>query len=154
MKRMNCSGVTIVELVIVLAVMSITFATVYPRMTDYLERKTLDGTVQVLTYDLLLARQQAVSKGNNFVLSFYTDQNSYLIFDDENHNNQPDADENILGPRGLSSGISILDMTFENSRVVFQPTGKATSGKVVIANCDSVIREVQVYRTGAVHNDL
>ena len=154
MKISESAGVSIVELLVVLSVMSITTAVAYPRISDHLVRRKLDGAVQILTFDLLLARQEAVAKGTDFVVNIETGENQYFLFRDEDGDRSRDADEYMLGPRGVPSGVTIDSNTFQNSQVVFRPTGKATPGQVTLSNEQESTHVVTVYYTGAVNNDL
>ena len=154
MKINESCGISVVELLIVLSVMSITTAVTYPRISDYLVRIKLDGAVQILTFDLLLARQEAVSRGSDFVVNFETGENQYFMFQDEDGDRSRDSDEYMLGPRGVPDGVVIDSNTFENSQAVFRPTGKATTGQVTLSNDLEATHVVTVYYTGAVNNDL
>jgi type IV fimbrial biogenesis protein FimT len=154
MKRNNSYGVTIIELIIVLSVISVTTAISYPRFSDYLQRRKLDGSVQILTIDLLLARQQAVSRGNDFVVNIFNGSNTYVIFEDVNSDRSRGTNEYTLGPRGVPVGVDITGNTFSNSQAIFYPDGKATPGDVTLSNTQSLTHKVNVYYTGAVRNDL
>lgn len=77
MKRAR--GLTIIELMIVIALIAIVLTVAIPSFRDILERRRLEGVANELAIDLQYARTEAVSRQANVVLQTAADGLSYTI---------------------------------------------------------------------------
>lgn len=77
MKRAR--GLTVIELIIVVALIAIVLTIAIPGFRDILERRRLEGAANELAIDLQYARTEAVSRQANVSLTTAADGLSYTI---------------------------------------------------------------------------
>jgi len=87
----NQKGFSVVELVVVVAIMGITAGTVIPVYYNMKPQIRLNGAVRQLMGDLMWARMKAISENNNYVIAFgeagkILTNNTYYIYDDNDNN--------------------------------------------------------------------
>ena len=93
MKIFEKSGFSLMELMIVLAIMGIVSAIAAPNYMNYMAERRLKGAARMVMSDLMLARQKAVSQNHEFKIFFNGDQITYTILDDTNNNGTADTGE-------------------------------------------------------------
>jgi Tfp pilus assembly protein FimT len=140
-KMNNEHGLTVLELVTVIAIISIMSATAVPNFSVWRNNYQLRSETEHVHMDLLSARMNAMKTGNNFVVTFNTLANSYSILNDTNNNGTADTGEN-LSARPLENNVrfeipggSVADMDGTSrsdavwmdggSVVTFDPRGQA-----------------------------
>ncbi|MBI5187774.1 MAG: GspH/FimT family protein [Nitrospirae bacterium] len=75
-------GFTIVELVVVIAIIGIVAAVTIPGLILQLPKFRVNGAVRNLASDMQWAKMMAVKENNDFVMVFDSANNRYLIYDD------------------------------------------------------------------------
>ena len=84
-------GFTLVELMIVIAVIAIISAIAAPNFTTYMAQRRLNGAARMVMSDLIAARQKAVTQNNQFRVIF--SGNQYTILDDDDNDGSADGGE-------------------------------------------------------------
>jgi len=87
-------GFTLTELLIVLAVLAVVILLAGSWLSAQIPKVQLNGVVRQVRVDLMGARMQAVSQGNEFRVLF-EDPYHYSILEGENNNGQADPGEQI-----------------------------------------------------------
>lgn len=93
MKIFNKTGFTLIEMMIVLAIMGIMSAIAAPNFMYYMAERRLNGAARMMMSDLMAARQKAVSQNNKFRVIFNANHREYTILDDNNGNGEADTGE-------------------------------------------------------------
>jgi prepilin-type N-terminal cleavage/methylation domain-containing protein len=93
LRRAGASGVTLIELVIVLAMIGIVAAIGLPRID--LARYQIDGAMQAVGTSLMVAQRLAVTRQHDVAVRFDLAGQALLIHEDANNNAQVDAGERV-----------------------------------------------------------
>ena len=105
------AGITLVELLTVLALAGILLATAAPSYRQMIERQQLRTAVTDLVAAIDLTRSQALARGRIVMLAPLDPggidwRGGWIVFVDANDNRRPDADETIIFQRGpLAAGL-------------------------------------------------
>jgi len=88
--KVNANGFSLVELIIVIAIIIIVAAVGIPAMMPMLKSMNVNGAATTIATDLQWARMKAVSESNNYVVAFGANNkvltnNTYYIYDDNNN---------------------------------------------------------------------
>jgi len=138
------TGVTLVELLIVMAIIAIMAVLTAP----VIKANKLDGATRMIYSDLLLARLQAVAKGNNFRVIFDAeDGHTYWIHNDTNSNNAIEAGEEYTS-KDIHKDYKGVTFTID-SNATFNPMGTSNNGTVTLNKSGSE-KEVIFSWTGRV----
>jgi len=144
------TGITLVELLIVISIIAILALLTVP----VIKTDKLDGATRMIYSDLLLARMQAVAKGNNFRVIFDTEDDH--IYDGHTYwiHNDTDSDSNIdTGEEYTIKDIQndYTEITFTvNKNATFNPMGTSNSGTVTLKDQSGSEKEVIFSWTGRV----
>ncbi|MBW2674402.1 MAG: GspH/FimT family pseudopilin [Deltaproteobacteria bacterium] len=139
-------GFTLVEMMIVVAVIGILAGIAAPNLKTYMVQRRVNGAARQVMTDLMEARMKAVSQNNRFRV-FFLDDHRYQILDDDNNNNTEDSGEtsttkNIQG--------EYYDVTLSaTANPIFYPRGTAYGTTVTLTN-SSGSKDVSVATSGRV----
>jgi type IV fimbrial biogenesis protein FimT len=148
MQKKTVSGFTLIELMIVIAIIGIMAAIAAPNFRAYMSSNRLKGATRQVMSDLMSARMQAVSNNNKFRLIFDNDGINYTILDDLNDNNAADSGEPTV-TKNIQTDYH--DVTFSSTaNPIFTPRGTASVGTTVTLTNTSGVRNVFVALTGRV----
>ena len=113
MKRLDESGFSLIELVVVIAMVAIISAIAIPNMIGWRGERQLRGAVNNLLGNLQLARMQAIREAETVSILFAAgNPATYSIFVDPNKNGSQDAGERTLRDVTLPRGVAIQAASF------------------------------------------
>jgi type IV fimbrial biogenesis protein FimT len=145
MKR-RAGGFTLVELIIVIAILGIVAAIAVPNMIAQMPRYRLKGAARQVMGDLMWARMEAVGQKNEFRVFFINDH-AYIILDDDNNDGNVDSGERTQ-TRDLQDGYHDVSLGF-TANPIFFPRGSASGATVTLTN-SSGSKKVKIHLTGRV----
>ncbi|MEW6161754.1 MAG: GspH/FimT family pseudopilin [Nitrospirota bacterium] len=129
---MGKNGIAFVELLIVISIIAILALLTVP----VIKANKLDGATRMIYSDLLLARMQAIAKGNNFRVIFNAedghtyDNHTYWIHNDKNSNSDIEAGEEFT-IKDIHKDYEGVTFTVNNN-ATFNPRGTSNSGTVTL----------------------
>jgi prepilin-type N-terminal cleavage/methylation domain-containing protein len=153
-------GLTIIELMVVIAILAILAGVVAPNFINWRTKTALRGAANNLKGDLELAKARAIRE-NHYVAIIFRDAKHYEIFLDNGagmggiENNWIwDGDEPLLRNREMPAGVTIdvADTSFGplGAKTRFNGRGHCTPGHTVVQNMDGRKIEVRVNRLGLI----
>lgn len=129
-KYVFCKGLTLIELVTVMAVIGIVSAIALPNFFAWREHAKLAGACRALMSDLSMARIKAVNTGFDAVVVL--SGSSYEVLVDRDGSETPDSGVELLKSKSYPEGIFMKETTFSGSNAVFNPNGTASPGSVLL----------------------
>lgn len=149
MKRQNIKGFTLLEIMIVIAIVGIVAAIAVPNMIGWRGERQLEGAARSFLADMQLVRLRAVREAEDVSVVVNVAGNSYQMFVDLNSDYGFDAGEMQVRSRTMPSGIVIVSTTFAGDRTQFDSRGRPNVvGRVTFRNTANSTREVFVNRVG------
>jgi len=126
------NGFTLVELMIVIAVMGIMMTIAIPSYQTFMAQRRLNGAAREVMSELMASRMQAITKNNRFRV-FFLDATNYQILDDANNNNAVDTGE---ATQMKNIQTNYHDVTLSRTAdPIFHPRGTASLGtRVTLTN--------------------
>ena len=115
MKRLDESGFSLIELVVVIAMVAIISAIAIPNMIGWRGERQLRGAVNNLLGNLQLARMQAIREAEIVAISFNEVGGTYSIFFDSKtvgNIGELDAGERTIRKVTLPTGVTIQAASF------------------------------------------
>ena len=116
MKIFNKTGFTLIELMIVIAIMGILSAIAVPNFMHYMAERRLNGAARMVMSDLMNARTLAVTQNRNVQVAFQTSASAYYTYDKAGSTEVT---------RNVQTGFGYRDVTVSgNNNPTFAPTGR------------------------------
>ncbi|MEC4674615.1 MAG: GspH/FimT family pseudopilin [Nitrospirota bacterium] len=141
------NGYTITELLVVLSMVAIVAGLGGGWLSSQIPAYRLNGAARLIRSDLLSARMQAVTQGNEFRVIF-DEPFQYIILDDDNNNGKREADESIAS-RDLRDDYH--GVSFDaNNNPIFHPRGIASSLATITLSNAVGEKSITVSMTGRV----
>jgi len=146
------AGFTLIELMIVIAIMAILAGIAAPNFQTYMTQRRLNGAARQVMTDLMAARMKAVSLNQKVKVSFGSNH-TYQIWNDADCNRTVADNEGEDIERDIHPDYH--DVTFSASaNPVFQTRGTATISTITLTlTSSSESKDVKVYLTGRIKID-
>jgi type IV fimbrial biogenesis protein FimT len=145
-RQATTRGFTLIELLIVLAVVSLLTMIAVPTVSGAVEAARAVDARSSLAMSIVAAVNRAALTGNRVVLCPSMDghacrgdsdwSSGWLVFQDLNGNNAPDAGERIVQKQATLAGKVRLTSTSGRRRLVFQGSGSNAGSNVTFTLCD------------------
>jgi type IV fimbrial biogenesis protein FimT len=152
----NKSGFSLIELLMVIAVIAVVSAVMVPSIISWRNGAKLRGAAGNLKADLEMAKVNAI-KQNNFVAVKFNG-NAYEVFVDMSGDGNRDADEPLLKTRTLPAGVifdfSHEDWTFLGNVTRFNGRGTADNGTAVLTNVQGQERHIKISPLGRIRVEI
>jgi prepilin-type N-terminal cleavage/methylation domain-containing protein len=149
-------GFSLVELLMVLAVIAVVSALVTPHIIGWRDGAKLRGAAGNLKGDLEMAKVNAI-KHNNFVAVKFNG-NAYEVFVDISDDGDRDADEPLLKTRSLPAGVvfdfSHPEWTFTSNVAKFNGRGTADTGTAILTNVQGQERHIKISSFGRIRVEI
>lgn len=150
-KNTDSKGFTLIEMMIVIAIMAILSAIAAPNLQTYMAQRRLNGAARQVMTDLMEARMKAVNLNQKVKVSFGSVGHTYQTWNDADDNGTVADDEGDDIERDLHPDYH--DVTFSASaNPFFQPRGTAVGSTITLTN-SSGSKYVKVALTGRVKID-
>ena len=146
---MKSSGFTLMELMIVIAIIAIMAAVAIPNLIGWLPERRLDLGAQDVLQALQKSRSRAIMLNRNVVLNFDAVANSFTAFVDEDASGGLDAGEQTIIDLTMPAGVTLAPQLGGPTTVVFNNRGiPDTSGTIRLQNNKGTVQDVQLYLSG------
>ncbi|AKM82064.1 TPA: type II secretion system protein GspH [Candidatus Berkelbacteria bacterium] len=146
LKRKKISqGFTLIELIIVIAIMGILTAAVTPTVSSYLPGIRLNGTARGLTSDLRESQEKSITEQKQYLIRF----NSTSIPPTYDIIRLVDANEELQKQIILPNNEQLtLGETITNNQIIFSPDGGPSSSGNLTLSINSITKVVNVSPAG------
>lgn len=149
MNRTNIQGFTLVEVMIVVAIIGIISLIAVPNMIGWRGERQLDGAARNFMADMQLAKLKAIREAEDVSVVFDVAGDSYQMIVDLNNNYILDAGETQFRNITMPPGITISSTSFAGDNTQFDSRGRPNIiGRVTFTNTSGTISEVFVNRVG------
>ena len=139
-------GVTLVELIMVTAILSVLASVAYPAFADLRQAGAARSARSELTVAISQARSTAIMQRQNVIACPTSDhmrcsqdlhwQHGWLVFVDENRNREHDDDETLVASgQAFPAGTAVLS-TRGRYQTRYQPDGTADGSNMTLTVCD------------------
>ena len=141
------SGFTLIEMMIIIAILAIFAAIAVPNFLSYLPKSRLNGAARQVMGDLMAARMNAVSQNCDATVTFASGNPEYKIWTDSNNNDTIDSGEE----RTKDIQSDYYDVTISTTKnIEFHARGTANPYNNIGLTNSAGSKKVKVYMTGRV----
>ncbi|MCP4338063.1 MAG: prepilin-type N-terminal cleavage/methylation domain-containing protein [Desulfobulbaceae bacterium] len=148
MRNVDARGFTLIEVMIVVAIIGIVSAIAVPNMIGWRSERQLDGAARNFMADMQLAKLKAVREAEDVSVIINVAGDSYQMIVDLNNNYVLDAGETEFRNIIMTSGITITS-TFAGDRTRFDSRGRPNIiGRARFTNTSGTTSEVVMNLVG------
>ncbi|MDX1573001.1 MAG: GspH/FimT family pseudopilin [Methylophaga sp.] len=161
---MHRKGLTLIELLIVIAIVSILAAIAMPSFNDLLRRQAINGQANALFSMLYLARSEAIKRSSVVTICKSSDgqncggnwSDGWMMFADQNKDGAMDAGDTMITQGRISEKIAVGWVAFgSNNYIRFTPRGMTLAQNGTFTVCpentdEKLARSVVVSKTARV----
>jgi len=156
-KIKQAKGFSLIELIIVIAILGIVSAIAAPNFNKYRQNTNLREAARDLASDISLYRQRAVADNVSYRITFNQAANNYTVQRKTTSGSGAYADlvpAVTKSPSNISSGVIISDLThLPNQWVTFEPRGTMSAGSLTLQHTIRLsTATITTYFTGRVGN--
>lgn len=128
-RKRVCAGFTMMELMVVMAIMSILVMSIAPSLMNFMYRIRLRGAVQDIYFTLQQVRMNAIRSGGRWAVDLET--SACKVMDCGDNDCTTTADNRIVKIIDLTkyNGVNITN-NFSGNRVVFNAIGTSSAGTI------------------------
>ncbi len=154
MKKMKNNGFTLMELMIVIAIVAIMASIAIPNFIGWLPERRLDAGLQDVLQGLQKSRSRAIMLNRRVVVNFDAAAESFTAFVDEDASGGQDAGELTLVDSDMPAGVDLTTNLVDAAAVAvaavtFDNRGFPTaSGTISLQNNNGTVGNVQLYLSG------
>ena len=150
MKKKKNSGFTLMELMIVIAIIAILSGVAIPNFIGFLPRQRLAAGAQDILQGLQKSRSKAIMTNRPVVVNLNAAADSFTAFVDENADGAQDAGELIIAARTMPAGINLTtNLVGAVTAVTFDDQGiPTTSGTMTVQNSSGDTQDIRLYLSG------
>jgi len=146
-----CTGVTLAELLVTLAILCILAAIALPGLSAFSSRKSIIHQADEMVGCIHQVRENAMREGIYWKIIFKPENQQWYCFGDANRNGKCDSGETQLGPYKSLPGITFGchapkgpnnsaipsdGVSFDDNRLSFSPLGGCNAGTVYLSSID------------------
>ncbi len=147
--RKTARGFTLIELMVVIALIGILTAIAIPSYQTFMVRSRLKGAARQVMSDLMNARMTAVSLNQKVKVHIEGDGHTYKIWSDANNDGTVASSEGVNISKDLHQDYHDVALTTTNDPI-FNPRGAASAiGTVTVTN-SAGSRDIAVAISGRV----
>ena len=150
MKKMKNSGFTLLELMVVIAIVAIMVAIATPNYISWLPDRRLAAGAQDVLQGLQKSRSRAIVANRRVVVSFNPGTDSFSAFVDDDASGALDAGELTVVTRNMPAGIDLVNTGFAGDSVTFDNRGIPVTavGTVLLRNSKGNTETVEIFLSG------
>jgi type IV fimbrial biogenesis protein FimT len=129
-------GFSLVEVLVVIAILAIVLTIAVPNFKKYIHNTNLKSAGRELAGDILNIKQTAVAQGVNYKVLLSQSGNNYIIVKGgPNSNDVYDyANEINKTPSSFASYVTINSVNYTSDQIVFKPRGTTSAGNITLIN--------------------
>jgi type II secretion system protein H len=144
-------GVTLVELIVVMAIIAIGAAFVAPNIGAWIPNYRLRSATRDVTSALRTAQMKAIANNTPYHVSFDPGAGSFIL--QYRHTDGVTWLDDAVA-QTLPSGVLISGITFPGNNALFNPNSTSSTGSITLTNTKGATKRITLTTsTGRVHID-